>query len=190
MALDCTTMYLYLGQDGNNWDDDAEDQVEANEDLVLRAVVRLCVVNVEKHHSSDSQCIVEDGKRQETWRLHGCTFIWMASNHKFDYVWLTWTISQICLIYSKYYIKYIINHLVNMKHDMARNISSKWMLYLQTSICCHHFQHFLPTPCSRSGQSRWEEWVGLEWRWRTPLLRSKTTLWNEKETQLIVYLNC
>lgn len=62
------TLYLYLGQDGDNGDDDAQDQVEADEDLVLRAVVRLCVVHVEKHHSSDSQRVVEDGERQQAWK--------------------------------------------------------------------------------------------------------------------------
>jgi hypothetical protein len=42
--------YLYFGQDGDDGDDDAENEVEADEDLVLGAVVRLGVVYVEQHH--------------------------------------------------------------------------------------------------------------------------------------------
>lgn len=52
-------MYLYLGQDADNGDDDTEYEVEADEDLVLCAVIRRCVVNVKKHHSSDGKCIVD-----------------------------------------------------------------------------------------------------------------------------------
>lgn len=59
MALDWCMPYLYLRQDGDNGDDDTEDKVEADEDFVFCAVIRLCVVNVEKHHSSDGECIVE-----------------------------------------------------------------------------------------------------------------------------------
>lgn len=65
MTLDLLMLYLYLGQDGDNGDDDAEDKVEADEDLVLCAVVRLRVVDIKQHHSSDSQCIVENGERQQ-----------------------------------------------------------------------------------------------------------------------------
>lgn len=42
--------YLYFEQDGDDGDDDIEDEVEADEDLVLGAVFRLCVVDVEQHH--------------------------------------------------------------------------------------------------------------------------------------------
>lgn len=52
-------MYLYLGQDADDGDDDTEYEVEADEDFVLCAVIRRSVVNVEKHHSCDGQCIVE-----------------------------------------------------------------------------------------------------------------------------------
>lgn len=63
-------LYLYLGKDWDNWNDDAEDQVEADEDLVLCAVIWLSVVNVEKHHSSDSQGVVEDSEGQQACHLH------------------------------------------------------------------------------------------------------------------------
>lgn len=52
-------MYLYLGQDADDGHDDTEYEVEADEDFVLCAVIRRSVVNVEKHHSSNGQCIVE-----------------------------------------------------------------------------------------------------------------------------------
>lgn len=76
-ALDWSTLYLYLGQNGDNRDDDAQDKVEADEDLVLCAVVRLRVVDVEKHHSSDSQSVVDEGERQQAWKWHGHTFTHM-----------------------------------------------------------------------------------------------------------------
>lgn len=52
-------MYLYLGQDADGGDDDTEYEVEADEDLVLCAVIRFSVVNEKKHHSGNGQCIVE-----------------------------------------------------------------------------------------------------------------------------------
>lgn len=59
MVLQWSKRYLYLGQDADNGDNDTENEVEADEDLVLCAVIRCSVVNEEKHHSSDGQCIVE-----------------------------------------------------------------------------------------------------------------------------------
>lgn len=57
--------FLYLGKDGDNGDYDAEDKVEADKDLVLGAVIRLCVVHVEKNHSSNSKGVEEQGEGQQ-----------------------------------------------------------------------------------------------------------------------------
>lgn len=70
MAQHWPIQYLYLGKDWDNGNDDAEDQVEADEDLVLCAVIWLSVVNVEKHHSSDSQGVVQDSEGQQACNLH------------------------------------------------------------------------------------------------------------------------
>ena len=58
-------LYLNLGQDGHHRHNDTEDEVEADEDLVLCAVVRLSVVNVEEHHSSEGQGKVKDGEKEQ-----------------------------------------------------------------------------------------------------------------------------
>lgn len=58
--------YLHFGQDGHHGHDDAENEVEADEDLVLRAVVRLGVEDVEEHDSGESQGEVGDGDNQES----------------------------------------------------------------------------------------------------------------------------
>lgn len=63
--------YLYFGQDGDDGDDDAENEVEANEDFVLGAVVRLGVVDVEQHPWGEGQCVVEEGERQQAWGREG-----------------------------------------------------------------------------------------------------------------------
>lgn len=63
--------YLYFEQDGDDGDDDIEDEVEADEDLVLGAVFRLCVVDVEQHHWGEGQCIVEEGELQQAWGREG-----------------------------------------------------------------------------------------------------------------------
>ncbi len=54
--------YLNFGQNGHNGHDDAENEVEADEDLVLCAVIRCGVKHVEEHDSSESHSIVEDGE--------------------------------------------------------------------------------------------------------------------------------
>ena len=58
-------MYLDFGQDGDDGDDDAEDEVEADEDLVFSAVVRLGVVHVEQHQRRERQCVVEDREEEQ-----------------------------------------------------------------------------------------------------------------------------
>ena len=58
-------MYLDFGQDGDDRDDDAEDEVEADEDLVFSAVVRLGVVHVEQHDRCERQRVVEDREGQQ-----------------------------------------------------------------------------------------------------------------------------
>lgn len=54
--------YLHFGQDGNNWHDDAEDEIEADEGFVRGAVVRLSVVDVEQHNGSKGRAI--EGHRE------------------------------------------------------------------------------------------------------------------------------
>lgn len=58
--------YLNFGQDGDDGYGDAEDEVEADEDFVLSAVVRLGVVEIEEHHRGKRQCIVEHSEEEET----------------------------------------------------------------------------------------------------------------------------
>lgn len=58
-------LYLYLRQDRDNRDDDAKDEVEADENFVVCAVIWLCVINVEQHHGCESQCIVKYSERQQ-----------------------------------------------------------------------------------------------------------------------------
>lgn len=58
--------YLHFGQDGHHGHDDAENEVEADEDLVLRAAIRLGVEDVEEHDSGESQGEVDDGDNQES----------------------------------------------------------------------------------------------------------------------------
>lgn len=59
--------YLYFVQNGHHRDDNTEDEVEADEDLVLGAVVRFGVVQIEKHHGSKSQDIVQNGEEKKTY---------------------------------------------------------------------------------------------------------------------------
>ena len=54
--------HLDFGQDGDDGDDNAEDEVEADEDLVLCAVIRQCVVHIEQYHGSKGQGIVHYGE--------------------------------------------------------------------------------------------------------------------------------
>lgn len=57
--------YLNFGKHSNDGYYDAEDQVEADEDLVLGAVIRLGVEHVEKHNSSESKGEVDDGDEEQ-----------------------------------------------------------------------------------------------------------------------------
>ena len=91
--------YLYLGKDGDNGDDDAEDEVEADEDLVLGAVIGLCVVHIEKYHSSNSQGVEEEGESQQACKLHKYSLTGISSNqsnNKNDL--LTWKAEKIYLL--------------------------------------------------------------------------------------------
>lgn len=58
--------HLNFGQDGNNGDNDAEDEVEADEDLVFSAVVSRGVIDIEHHHSREGQGIVQHREGQES----------------------------------------------------------------------------------------------------------------------------
>ncbi|TNN86120.1 hypothetical protein EYF80_003537 [Liparis tanakae] len=55
-----------MGPNGHNGHDDAEYEVEADEDLVLGAVVRFGVKHVEKHNGGESQGVEEDGEGQQS----------------------------------------------------------------------------------------------------------------------------
>lgn len=57
--------FLYFGENRDNRHDDAEDEVQADEDFVFSAAVRLGVVHVEQHHSSEGTCVVQNGKGQQ-----------------------------------------------------------------------------------------------------------------------------
>lgn len=58
--------YLNFGQNGHHGHDDAENEVEADEDLVLRAVIGPGVKDVEEHNSSESQDVVDNGDKQQS----------------------------------------------------------------------------------------------------------------------------
>lgn len=57
--------YLNFGNNSNDGHYDAEYQVEADEDLVLGAVIGLGVEHVEKHNSSESKGVVDDGDEEQ-----------------------------------------------------------------------------------------------------------------------------
>lgn len=58
--------YLDFGKNGHDGDDDAEYEVEADEDFVLSATVRLDVEQVEEHDGSKGQGVVEDGEWEQS----------------------------------------------------------------------------------------------------------------------------
>ena len=58
--------YLNSGKNGDDGHNDAEDEVEADEDLVLGAVVRFGVIHIEEHDSGESHSVVDDGERQQS----------------------------------------------------------------------------------------------------------------------------
>lgn len=58
--------YLHFGQNGHDGHDDAEYEVEADEDLVLRAVIWLRVKHVEEHDGGESQGVADDGDKQQS----------------------------------------------------------------------------------------------------------------------------
>lgn len=58
--------YLNFGHNGHDGHNDAEYEVEADEDLVLCAVVRSGVKHVEEYNSSESQGEVCDGDGQQS----------------------------------------------------------------------------------------------------------------------------
>lgn len=55
-----------MRQDGHNGNNDAEDEVEADEDLVLRAVIGLGVKHVEEHDSGERQGVEDDGEGEQS----------------------------------------------------------------------------------------------------------------------------
>lgn len=67
-----TPPYLNFGEDGHNRNCNTEDEVQADEDLVLCAAVRLSVEDVEQCGKDDRQDIEEACKRQQGWKgTHG-----------------------------------------------------------------------------------------------------------------------
>lgn len=60
-------MNLDLRQDGQEGGSDAEKHVDADEDLVLGAAIRVGVVHVEHGQSHHRQQVVDRGDRQQSW---------------------------------------------------------------------------------------------------------------------------
>lgn len=58
--------YLNFRQNGHNRNSNAEDEVEADENFVLCAVVRFGVIHIEEHDSSKSQRIEDEGAGQKS----------------------------------------------------------------------------------------------------------------------------
>lgn len=70
-------MYLYFGQHRDNRGHDAEQHVEADEELVDEASVRLGVEDEEKHNSSKWQDVVKDRHPQQSYKQKAVTLtIW------------------------------------------------------------------------------------------------------------------
>lgn len=61
-------MYLYFGQHRDNRGHDAEQHVEAYEELVDEASVGLSVEDEEQHNSSQWQDVVKDRYRQQSYK--------------------------------------------------------------------------------------------------------------------------
>lgn len=61
-----TPPHLNLRQDGHDGHSDAEQKVEADEDLVLGAVVGLSVEDVEENDGGEGQGVVDDGEGEQS----------------------------------------------------------------------------------------------------------------------------
>lgn len=59
--------HLDLGQYGHNRDDEAEDEVDADEDLALCATLGLGVVDVEQHYGRNGGGIEDEGEDAKSW---------------------------------------------------------------------------------------------------------------------------
>ncbi len=59
-------MNLNLRQDGHDRGSDAEEHVDADEDLVLSATIRMGVVHVERNHRHQRQQVVQCGDGQQS----------------------------------------------------------------------------------------------------------------------------
>ena len=57
--------HLNFGQDGHDGHGDAEQEVEADEDFVLGAVVRRRIKHVEEHDGSERQRVEDEGEGQQ-----------------------------------------------------------------------------------------------------------------------------
>lgn len=57
--------YLDFRENRHDRHDDAEDKVQADENFVFAAVIRLCVVDIEQDHCGESTHVVHEGERQE-----------------------------------------------------------------------------------------------------------------------------
>lgn len=60
--------YLNFWQDRNNGNNNAQDHVKAYEELVLSAVIRLRVENVEENNKNQGQGIEQACTGQQSWR--------------------------------------------------------------------------------------------------------------------------
>lgn len=59
-------LYLYFWQNGNHRYDDAENKVEADEELVFGAVVGFGVVEIKQYDCCKGQGIMQDSEEQQT----------------------------------------------------------------------------------------------------------------------------
>lgn len=59
--------HLDFGQDGHGRDDDAEDEVDADEDLALRAALGLGVVNIEQRDGRNGGSVEDEGDSAKGW---------------------------------------------------------------------------------------------------------------------------
>lgn len=62
------SLYLHFGQNGNHRYDDAENKVEADEELVFGTVVGFGVVEIKQHNCSKGESVMQDSEEQQTCR--------------------------------------------------------------------------------------------------------------------------
>ncbi len=152
-------VYLYFWKNGNHRYDDAENKVEADEELVFGAVVGFGVVEIKQHDCCKGQSVMQDSEAQQTCGHRKQSRVSFSEKSGFGHTCLqTWW--TVCI--SVYLLS----------------------TYLKTNTCCCLPRHSSPTPHSRSGQSRSGGWAGSGWTWRSPQYQSRTKLWLKEEEKL------